>query len=276
MKFENQNQLIDSLKNSLGESHESKKVAVEAYATYCYRLKNEKNKDKTVKNPWMAYQTVENLDAMFRRVMETGLDFDGVHVTIQARGITYDYQAYKKRMYLAYPESLVDLQLVYKGDTTSFKKESGEVIYSHHIKDPFNQEDNDILGGYCVIKNKRGEFLTTLSKKALDKHRDVAKTTKIWDSWLPEMCLKTLIRKGVKFHFDDDFDEMNQDDNKNYDLDLSETQEARQKLSEIIQLCQDEEFKTLAVDALLEAEAKSGIASLKFYNDWINKFEKNV
>jgi hypothetical protein len=36
------------------------------------------------------------------------------------------------------------------------------------------------------------------------------------------MCLKTVIKKAVKFHFDDIYTVMEEEDNKNYDLDLIE------------------------------------------------------
>jgi hypothetical protein len=79
-----------------------------------------------------------------------------------------------------------------------------------------------IIGGYCVIKNKRGEFLTLLSTTEIEQAKKVAKTTSIWDAWYAEMALKTVIKKAVKFHFDDIYTEMEEEDNKNYDLDLIE------------------------------------------------------
>jgi len=121
-------------------------------------------------------------------------------------------------MYLAYPESLIDVALVYKDDTFNFQKQSGKVIYTHNINNPFNQEQANIVGGYCVIKNKRGEFITILSMKNIEKHRKVAKTDYIWASWFHEMCLKTIIKKACKQHFADIFQNIETLDNEGYDL----------------------------------------------------------
>lgn len=89
------------------------------------------------------------------------------------------------------------------------------------MADPFGHKEEDIIGGYCIIKNKRGEFITTLSRDEINKARRVAKTQTIWQSWFAEMCKKTIIKKAVKFHFDDIYSEMEDEDNKNYNLDKS-------------------------------------------------------
>ena len=121
-------------------------------------------------------------------------------------------------MLLVYPESIIDIQLVYDGDDIRFSKKSGSVDYSHTFSNPFDQNENKIIGGYCVIKNKRGEFLTLISKAEIDKHRKKAKTDFIWKEWFKEMALKTIMRKAVKMHFDDVFAKMDEQDNENYDL----------------------------------------------------------
>lgn len=185
---------------------------VEKFAAYCVRLYDD------VKNPWMKSKTPEKLADLFRRVAKEGLVFDGKHVTLQNTGISYDYVAYKNKMLLAYPESLVDVGLVYEGDDFETQKESGKVKYEHMIKNPFDQKAENIIGGYCVIKNKRGEFLTLLSKEDIDQHRKAAKTDFIWKAWPKEMYLKTVIKKGCKQHFDDIYSGIEEMDNENYDL----------------------------------------------------------
>lgn len=194
-------------------------VGITKFINHVTKLDTEKNKDGTAKNPWMAKVSNEKLAEMYKKVAKEGLVFDGVHVTLGSNGIQYDYIAYKNRMLLAYPESIIDAQLVYKGDEFSFSKESGVVSYKHVFANPFAQTDEDIIGAYCVIKNKRGEFLTTLSADDIQKHRKVAKTDFIWKAWFKEMCLKTVYKKGTKVHFDDIYSEMNEEDNKNYDPD---------------------------------------------------------
>jgi hypothetical protein len=149
-----------------------------------------------------------------------------------AESIQYAYDSISKnKMLLAYPESKVDVSLVYEGDEFDVSKESGSVVYHHNIKNPLSQDGSNIIGGYCVIQNKRGDFLTLLSKEDIEKHRKVAKTDYIWREWFKEMALKTVIKKAVKQHFADIYENIEQIDNENYnlenplDLDLKYKQE---------------------------------------------------
>lgn len=191
----------------------------EKFAAYCVSLATAVDKDtKELKNPWMKFRTEQQLADFFRRVKKEGLVFDGKHVTLQNTGISYDYVAYKNKMLIAYPESLIDVALVYEGDEFMVQKESGTVKYEHLIKDPFAQTEEKVVGGYCVIKNKRGEFLTVMSPEDIKKCRIVAKTDSFWKKWFKEMALKTVIKKACKFHFDDIYKEMEEDDNENYNL----------------------------------------------------------
>lgn len=191
-------------------------IALQTFVSYVIKMDTEKDKEQKLKNPFMQKLSNEKLVELYKRVENEGLDFDGKHVTIQSTGISYDYVAYKNRMLLAYPESLIDCQLVHEGDEFSVLKDSGKVVYSHKIKNPFGKRE--IIGGYCVIKNKRGEFLVTLNKEDFEKHRKVAKTDYIWKQWYEEMCLKTLMKKSVRVHFDDIYSAMDKEEENHYDL----------------------------------------------------------
>ena len=192
---------------------------VEQFASYCVRLSMQKDKKGILKNPWILKKEEKQLADLFKRVANDGLVFDGNHVSLQSTGISYDYVAYKNKMLLAYPESKVDVALVYKDDNFQIAKETGSVIYTHSIGDPFNQKEENIVGAYCIIKNKRGEFATLLNKEEINKHRKVAKTDYIWRDWFKEMALKTVIKKACKQHFADVYESIEQNDNENYDLD---------------------------------------------------------
>jgi hypothetical protein len=192
------------------------KEAVENYASYCARLKLEKNKEGKLKNPFMQYKKEEELAELFKRVLADGLIFDGKHITLQSTGVCYDYIAYKNKMLLAYPESKIDMSVVNDKDTFSFSRANGKVFYEHQMTEPFQKEN--IIGAYCIIKNNRGEFLTLLNKEELEKHRKVAKTDYIWSAWFKEMVLKTVIKKACKQHFDDVYTKIEELDNENYDL----------------------------------------------------------
>ena len=231
---------------------------VEQFAGYCCRLALEKDKDTgKLKNEWITKYDDEKLATFFKRVaLDEGLFLDGVNITLTNRGIQYDYKAYKNKILLVYPESQIDNQLVYKGDTFSFKKESGKVIYTHNIANPFEHKDDDIIGGYCVIKNRRGEFLVTLGKEELEKHRKLAKTDKIWKTWFKEMCLKTVIRKACSFHFSDIVTNMEQIDNEaNYNIDNP------------VSLSIDDKAKIDEIQTLVDLR--------KFYSQNKDKFNKN-
>lgn len=194
------------------------KVHVELFAEYCYQLEVERKRDGSLKNPWMKYKNEAYLIDCFKKVDDDGLVFDGKNVTLLSTGTSYNYQAYKNKMLLAYPETIIDDDLVYTGDVFSFKKESGKVIYSHDMVDPFLRTDDQIMGGYCVIKNRRGEFITILNKDDIDKHRKVAKTDYIWEAWFVEMARKTVVKKACKKHFNDIFQNIIDSDNENMDI----------------------------------------------------------
>ena len=188
------------------------------FASYCYRLLIEKRKDGTQQNPWMKSKSAESLAELFKRVNREGLIFDGIHVTLQSTGVSYDYIAYKNKMLIAYPESKIEQALVYEGDDFNVEKADGKVIYTHKIANPFAQKDDQLVGAYCVIKNKRGEFITLLSKDEIAKHRKVARTDYIWKEWFREMALKTVIKKACKQHFADTYEGIDAMDNENYDV----------------------------------------------------------
>jgi len=200
------------------QTTDEEKATAENFASYIIRLEMEKDKQGVLKNPWMKGRKEEDMADLYKRVAKDGLVFDGKHITLQSTGVSYDYVAYKNKMLIAYPESKVDMALVYEGDEFSVAKESGSVMYHHNLKDPFKRDEKNIIGGYCVIINKRGEFITTLSREDIEKHRKVAKTDFIWRQWFAEMALKTVIKKAIKQHFDDIYQGIEELDNENYNL----------------------------------------------------------
>ncbi len=193
---------------------------VEKFASYVIRIQLDRKKDGSITNPWMQQKSEEEMCGLFRRVLRDGLVFDGVHITLSSTGIVYDYVAYKNKMLLAYPESQIDVQLVYEGDDFKVSKESGSVLYQHNIANPLAQKGIQVEGGYCVIKNKRGESITILSKDDIEQHRKVAKMDYVWRDWFKEMALKTIIKKACKQHFADIYENIINNDNENSNLDI--------------------------------------------------------
>jgi hypothetical protein len=107
------------------------KENAEKFAAYCIKLSRDSKTDFILKKSEKA------LADMYRRVASEGLVFDGVHITLQSTGVSYDYVAYKNKMYIVYPETEFDAALVYTDDVFSFKKENGKVVYSHVVANPF-------------------------------------------------------------------------------------------------------------------------------------------
>lgn len=202
------------------------------YDKYVAELKAKKDKQGNIVNQWAVAKNQMFWEDCWLKIEQSGLEFDGKHITVNTNGVSYDYVAYKNKMLLVYPESQIDVELVYNGDIFSFEKTNGIVDYKHIYKNPFSHKGNEIIGGYCVIKNKRGQFLTLLSKSEIEKAKAVAKSKSIWDAWYSEMCKKTVIKKAVKFHFDDIYSQMEEEDNKNYDIELKPLPESlEQKIS---------------------------------------------
>jgi len=206
---------------------------VKIFASYIQELLDEKDKDSgKMKNGHMAFKTEDFIANCFMKVNQQWLTFDWKHITLQSTWISYDYVAYKNKMIQLYPETKIDIALIYKWDDFSFSKESGKVIYSHKINNPFDRKDDLIQGWYVVIKNSRGEFLTLLSKADIEKHKASSKMQNVWKNWYPEMCMKTLMKKWCATHFKDEFTSIEEQDNENFDVDVVQP-EVRNYIEEI-------------------------------------------
>lgn len=260
--------LVEAIKTSTGADF--KKEQAEQYAAYCLRLKLEKDRNGNPKNGFMQKKSVEDLEKLYRRVSAEGVPFDGKHVTLQSTGISYDYVALKNKMLLVYPESQIDIQLVYKADSFEVRKESGVVLYSHDIANPFEQKDEDVIGGYVVIRNKRGEFIVTLGKDDIQKHRNVAKTDYIWKAWFKEMCMKTVMKKACKYHFQDIYAGIEDIDNENYDLEKVKDEPIEKRLQKMI----IDEMRTYQGDDL--ADLQKMCKEKKEAKEFTEKFARNI
>jgi len=184
---------------------ECDKSKVDIYISYLQSLEAEKDKDGKLKNYWFKNVTPEQYANTFKKVYETGLFIDGDSVTLNYRKkliITYDYHAYKNKIMISYPETIFDFQVVNEGDEFSFKKESGSVIYSHIISNPFNN-NKKIIGAYGIIKNRRGEFIEHLSTSEIEKMKNTSTMKNIWVAWYDRMVLKSIIKRICNVHFKD-------------------------------------------------------------------------
>jgi len=210
-----------TVKNGLDSYDE---VEVEIYINYLNQLENEKDKSGVKKNKWFHFFKDEEAINLFKKVKKTGLAIDGDMITIVNKGkimAQFDFRAYRNLVLVRYPESIIDAQVVYNGDKFSFQKQSGIIKYNHTITDPFAKE-REIIGAYCIIKNKRGEFLETLNMKEIEKLKNTAKTKDIWDKWFDRMVLKSVIKRTAKHLLEDIIIEADKMDNEMNDPELVE------------------------------------------------------
>jgi len=274
------------LKNNLGNDHPA--VRVDIFINYLKQLEAEKkqndNKEWVIKNTWFFNKsfTEEVVIDLFNKVAKDNIFIDGDSITLGNNfgkiSVTYNFQAYKNLVLNIYPESIIDIQLVYKDDDIFFKKDSGKVIYEHTITDPFAVK-KEIIGAYCVIKNKRGEFLETINKDDIVKFKAVAKTKTMWNEWEGEMVKKSIIKRACKTHFKDIVQNVDEIDNENYDLSkvgLNLTDEQTTLLLRLEKIL-PEQIKDDVREALKGRIEGKQFASFKnTIEDYISKIEKQI
>jgi len=247
---------IDDIKQDLlndAESYQDIKISI--FCKYLEELKADK------KNSWIQYIKNEDLKFHFKKIYAEGLNIDGDIVSFTYRGklmISLTYKAYKNLVLMKYPETKFDIQLVKENDKFEVKKESGKVFYTHEIADPFN--DTKVIGAYCIIKNKKGECIETMSLAELEKIKSKATMKYIWNEWENEMYLKSISRRACKRHYYDITANLDRMDNENFDLDQRITVVETKKDQSL------ELFKTLTIgldnkDELLKEFASKDIDS---------------
>lgn len=157
------------------------------------------------------------LYTMFFKFWGLGLVIDGINVVITGKGMALPtFHGFKNKVKQIYPDAVFDVQLVREGDTTSFAKESGAVVYSHQIGDPFSEKP--IVGAYCVIKFGGEQYLETLNKQDFTKMKESSKNPSTWNKWESEFWLKSVIKRACKRHFNDITVELDKIDNETYGL----------------------------------------------------------
>lgn len=159
-----------------------------------------------------------SLAAMAGKYWNMGLLLDGVNVVITGKSMAMvTAHGYKNKVLQVYPESEFDMQLVRETDTFSFAKESGDVVYSHQMNDPF--DNKPIVGAYLVYKNRRGQSIELLNKRDYDQMKNASRQPALWDKWDSEFWLKSVMKRAGKRHFYDAIAEIDTDDNEVYGLD---------------------------------------------------------
>lgn len=194
-------------------------VHVTTYINYIESLKTLKKGQKLVA-PWLKKVKAQDLAEIFAKVAKDGLYIEGDTITLEfpgKLGVNYNYQAYKNKLLQLYPETTFDHQIVHEGDTFDFRKESGEIIYTHDIKNPFDRK-KEIIGCYCIVINSRGNYIELLNMDEVEKMKAVSKNKDAWENWEGEMVLKSGIKRVCKRNFKDLVSNMDNLDNDLVDL----------------------------------------------------------
>lgn len=190
-----------------------------SYYDSAARAEQGKNSQGIDKPKIVSSQSSDVLAGLVQKFANLGLPIDGVNVVITGKNMAMvTYNGYKNKVLETYPESEFDIQLIREGDEYSFAKESGSIVYTHNIGDPFASKEPKIIGAYCIIKNKRGEFLETLNMNDYEEMRKGSKQTFLWDKWASEFWLKSVIKRACKRHFNDIVAEIDKVDNDEYGL----------------------------------------------------------
>lgn len=188
-------------------------------------IKSEASKDDPKKRP-VTNNSDDILYALSKKYYLLGLVLDGVNVVITGRNMgMVTYHGYKNKVLSVYPETKFDIQLVREADMFSVSKSSGHIEYTHEIGDPFG--NSPIVGAYVIFKNKRGEYLETLSKSDYEKMKHASKQSYLWGEWESEFWLKSVIKRACKRHFNDIIAEIDKNDNEDYGFIDSDPAEAQ-------------------------------------------------
>ncbi len=99
-------------------------------------------------------------------------------------------------------------QVIYEGDDVEIKNVEGHKVLVKHDTNWLNQ-DNPIIGAYCIIEKVDGEkVLTIMTKKEIDKAWAQSKNKTVQNNFPQEMAKRTVINRAAKqfFNTSDDND----------------------------------------------------------------------
>ncbi|HEL1747675.1 TPA: recombinase RecT [Streptococcus suis] len=99
-------------------------------------------------------------------------------------------------------------EVVFEGDVLKIRNDNGRKVLESHKTDWTNQ-DNAIIGAYCIIEKVDGErILTVMTKKEIDRSWQQSKNKSVQNAFPQEMAKRTVINRAAKqfFNTSDDSD----------------------------------------------------------------------
>lgn len=160
----------------------------------------------------------QELYGLVVKYLNAGTNLDGVNVVLTGKNMALiTYHGYMNKIKSNHPDVFFDVQLVREGDTTSFSKESGSVVYSHKFENPFT--NGKIVGAYCVVKFGDGnESLELLNDRDFLEMKNSSRNRSTWDKWESEFWRKSVIKRACKLYFTEEVKELEAIDNEDYGI----------------------------------------------------------
>lgn len=160
------------------------------------------------------------LYSLVTKYLNAGVNLDGVNVVLTGQNMAMiTFHGFLNKVKALHPNVFFDVQLVRGKDEFKFAKESGSIVYTHNIENPFG--DDEIKGAYCVVKLNNGsgdESLELLNSRDFNEMKDKSRNTKIWDQWPSEFWRKSVIKRACKTYFAEEIAELEEIDNNDYGL----------------------------------------------------------
>lgn len=171
-------------------------------------------------NDQAAKHTTQELYSLVVKYINAGTNLDGINVILSGKNMgLITFHGYMNKVKTLYPEVFFDVQLVREGDSFNFAKESGSVVYTHTISNPF--EDKKIVGAYCVVKlnnDAKDESLELLNSEDFQKMKSASRNQATWNKWESEFWRKSVIKRACKVYFAEEVAQLEAIDNDDYGL----------------------------------------------------------
>lgn len=220
---------LQALKEKLIESNQDANKVTKAIAYLTDSKVNE-----TVQK-----HTNQEMYSLIVKYLNVGTNLDGVNVILAGKNMgLVTYQGYMNKVKQLHPDVFFDVQLVREGDDFKVAKESGNVIYTHTIADPFaSYDDKKIVGAYCVVKFDDNESIELLNERDYNEMQNASKSSYTWKKWPSEFWRKSVIKRACKVYFSEEVAQLEKIDNEDHGL-------------------ADDDTSDSALDAIVEANKK--------------------
>jgi len=155
------------------------------------------------------------------KYLNAGTNLDGVNVILAGMNMgLITYQGYMNKIKSSHPGVFFDVQLVREGDDFKVAKESGSIVYSHNIANPFaSYDEKPIVGAYCVVKFDSGnESIELLNLRDYEEMKNSSRSQYTWKKWPSEFWRKSVIKRACKIYFAEDVAVLEKIDNEDYGL----------------------------------------------------------